>query len=96
MGQPEIPIATLLPILGLAVLRPIRCDDATLELNVINVEAVIVCECTEPDIFRVVFPVGLRASSLFSLPSDPVSDMKVAIQNGKHEIRGLPIATDVK
>ena len=94
MGQPVVAAFLLAPALGLSV-RPVGSEHPSFKLHRIHVEAVIVGNRAEPDVFHVVFPVGPRAPALFPLPGNPVADMEVLLKNGGHYNRSLPVGARV-
>ena len=95
MRESVVTVLGFLPVFGFSIFGAIGGDNTPLELDGLNVEAIVVAQRAKPHILRVVLPVGLGTAPLFSFPCDPVADMEVLVQNGKNEIGRLPVATDV-
>ena len=83
MGQSELALRPILPILGFSVLS-IRGNDTPFNLHRIDIEIVIVRNRCKPDVLASVLPIGPRAAPFLTLPSDAVPNNNMAIQNSMY------------
>jgi len=77
------------------VIVTVRCENPTSDFDGIEVKDIAIRNGGKPDIFTVVFPVGVGAPSLFAFPGDAVADDEVLVQGSLDGRRGIPVATDV-
>lgn len=83
------------PILWVTVFVGVRCDHLSHEFHSFDIEMVLVGECTEPDVFRVVFPVCLCTAPLFPFPGDAAADFEILFGYLLNCPRRSPVSTDI-
>src|SRR5215813_14873052 len=85
----------LRPVLGFAVLMRVRRDYLALEHHCLDVEVIVLANSEEPDVFRSVLPVRLRAATLFAFPRDSILRQKILFPHAMNRGRTPPVAADV-